>query len=297
MKKNIGLPKLRSGTGKTPGDGGCIMQVADYLWSGGWTDNPECVHPVLRSMAIRVNDGLDDEGRQELWPLINRLMGTAIVDDKKSREIGIRLAVFCAEKTLPIFEKKFPNDNRPRKAIEAVKNYLHNGEGVELKASAAASSASAASYASAAASYASDAAAAASSASDASDAAAAASYASDASDAAAASSSYASASAYAASASAYAASASASAASYASASAASYASAASDAAAASSASASDAYAAASASAYAASAKAKIDKLNLLISVLDHYDEITDRNLSKGPTEEQVDKIKEMMTIK
>ena len=33
-------------------------------------------------------------------------------------------AIYCAEAVLHIFEEKYPNDNRPRKAIEAAKEYL-----------------------------------------------------------------------------------------------------------------------------------------------------------------------------
>ncbi len=35
-------------------------------------------------------------------------------------------AVACAELVLPIFEEKYPDDNRPRLAIEAAKNKSHD---------------------------------------------------------------------------------------------------------------------------------------------------------------------------
>jgi len=44
----------------------------------------------------------------------------------EDKEIRKQLALKCAELVLPIFEKQFPNDKRPRKAIEAVKVYLLN---------------------------------------------------------------------------------------------------------------------------------------------------------------------------
>jgi len=43
-----------------------------------------------------------------------------------SKEICVRFAVFCAEKALPVFEKEYPDDERPRLAIEAAKNWLKN---------------------------------------------------------------------------------------------------------------------------------------------------------------------------
>ena len=38
----------------------------------------------------------------------------------------IKYAVYAAELVLPIFEKKYPDDDRPRKAIESVKIYITN---------------------------------------------------------------------------------------------------------------------------------------------------------------------------
>jgi hypothetical protein len=48
-------------------------------------------------------------------------------------------ACYCARDTLPIFEKKYPNDNRPRVAIETAERYA-NGEATieELNAARAA---------------------------------------------------------------------------------------------------------------------------------------------------------------
>jgi hypothetical protein len=91
------------------------MQVVDWIHSGGWSDSPDCVHPVLRVLAIRANDTLADDGRQKLLDLTPRLMGTASTD----RELSIDLAIWCARQVLHIFEDEFPNDVRPRRAIEA----------------------------------------------------------------------------------------------------------------------------------------------------------------------------------
>lgn len=70
------LPALRSGAGSDPSDGGCIMQVVNYLWDRGWNDQPVCVLSSLRALSISVNDRVGDNERQELWHLIPRLMGT-----------------------------------------------------------------------------------------------------------------------------------------------------------------------------------------------------------------------------
>ncbi len=81
-----------------------------------------------------------------------------------STEVAQRLAIEFAERVLPIFEKEYPDDVRPRKAIEVVKKYLEGNASLEdvknaayAAAYAAADAASDAAYAAYAA-YAADAA-------------------------------------------------------------------------------------------------------------------------------------------
>jgi hypothetical protein len=91
------------------------------------------------------------------------------------KEDSVAMAIFSAELVIDIFEKKYPDDKRPRQAIEAAKEYLKNPS--KKTARAAARSARAAAYASAhadRAAYASAAAYASSAAARAADAAAAA---------------------------------------------------------------------------------------------------------------------------
>jgi hypothetical protein len=112
------VPWLRSGVGRNPQDGGCILQVIDWVDRHQWTDSPPCVHPVLRKLAIYVNDRADDEQRQRLLELAPRLMGTASDDPR----LAVLLAAFCARQVLHIFEDRYPGDDRPRKAIEAAES-------------------------------------------------------------------------------------------------------------------------------------------------------------------------------
>jgi len=82
---------------------------------------------------------------------------------KWTKEDSVSLAIFAAELVIDIYEKKYPNDDRPRKAIEAAKNYLKNPSASAASAAdaAAASAADAAAWSAAAWSAASAAAAAA----------------------------------------------------------------------------------------------------------------------------------------
>jgi hypothetical protein len=63
----------------------------------------------------------------------------------------VAYAIFAAEQVIEIYEKKYPDDKRPRLAIEAAKNYLNNPSAKNKKAVA---DAAAAAYAAADAAYA-----------------------------------------------------------------------------------------------------------------------------------------------
>jgi len=103
------LPLLRKGTGNTPADGGCLVQLASYLNDGhSWTDATPCVHPVLRSLAIRVNDETSDENRHLLAQLAARLVGTGPEpsDPHEARVLQVRLAVWAGRRVLHLVREQ-----------------------------------------------------------------------------------------------------------------------------------------------------------------------------------------------
>ena len=65
------------------------------------------------------------------------------------KEDSVKLAIYAAELVIDIYEKEYPKDDRPRKAIEAAKNWLKNPTAANANASYAAYNAA---YASASAS-------------------------------------------------------------------------------------------------------------------------------------------------
>lgn len=71
------VPWLRAGTGETPADGGCILQVIDWVHSGGWSDEPFCVHYLLHEIAAAANDYTSDRKRQKLLAMAPKLMASA----------------------------------------------------------------------------------------------------------------------------------------------------------------------------------------------------------------------------
>ncbi len=86
------LPQLRTGTGATPKDGGCLVQVAGFLYDGeSWTDRAACVHPALRSAGILVNDSLSKDGLRRLSLLAARISGSGTFVEDWSVEGKVRL--------------------------------------------------------------------------------------------------------------------------------------------------------------------------------------------------------------
>ncbi len=73
--------RLVSGLTNGPENGGCIMAVISWYAGEEWTDAPSCVCPVLRHLAIAINDHwtlahVDPRRDRLLGPLLFRLMGT-----------------------------------------------------------------------------------------------------------------------------------------------------------------------------------------------------------------------------
>ena len=61
-----------------------------------------------------------------------------------TKEQSVQYAIFAAEQVISIYEKKYPDDKRPREAIEAAKAYLKNPSDETKKAAARAAEAAAA---------------------------------------------------------------------------------------------------------------------------------------------------------
>jgi hypothetical protein len=135
----VEMPALIHGAGVTPDQGACIMQAVAWLDSGGkeWNDAPDCVHPVLRKVAIWVNDTIGDVPRRQLWPLVPRLMGTAAGDRETDIRTGVQLAAWAAERVLPLIT----DENRHKIAAERIaraRKWLEDGQVTAAAAAAAA---------------------------------------------------------------------------------------------------------------------------------------------------------------
>jgi len=68
------------------------MEFASYLAGERWSDHPQCTHPQVASLARDVNDLVSDEHRNDLAPLIHRVVGLRSDDPYLSVVIAVRAA-------------------------------------------------------------------------------------------------------------------------------------------------------------------------------------------------------------
>ena len=62
--------------------------------------------------------------------------GEWLIEKSVNQKQAIRVAIFSAELVIDIYEKKYPEDKRPRQAIEAAKAYLKKPNEVNKNAAA-----------------------------------------------------------------------------------------------------------------------------------------------------------------
>ncbi len=86
--------------------------------------------PISLTQIVELN-GLDDA----LWALRTTI--------EPSDKLARLFACDCAERVLPLFESKYPNDKRPRQAIETARRFA-NGEATQEEMTAARAAAAAA---------------------------------------------------------------------------------------------------------------------------------------------------------
>ena len=96
-------------------------------------------------------EGLDwflNQSETDLYKLINKLIeekhenwANWLITTAMSRQQKLEYAITCAELVLPVFEEEYPNDGRPRAAIEAAKAVLAEDSEENRKAGYAAADA------------------------------------------------------------------------------------------------------------------------------------------------------------
>jgi len=92
-----GLPILSRGRHRRPTKGACFMEYASLLAGERWSDSPACTHPLLAALARGVNDVIGDDARQQLVPMVPRVVGLRGDDP----QVTVAIALWAGERALP----------------------------------------------------------------------------------------------------------------------------------------------------------------------------------------------------
>lgn len=98
------------------------------------------IHADITSPILWEAEGdivTEDFGKVGCFKLttVKKLETPEWVGSTKATDVRVEFAILCAEAVLENFESKYPDDKRPREAIEAAKNYLE-GKGARTAAAA-----------------------------------------------------------------------------------------------------------------------------------------------------------------
>ena len=89
------VPILTAGRHRNAHRGACFMEFASFLAGERWSDHPACTHPLIGTLARDVNDLTSDRARDELMPLVTRVIGVRDVDE-------LRVAMLAATAAMPV---------------------------------------------------------------------------------------------------------------------------------------------------------------------------------------------------
>jgi hypothetical protein len=84
--------RLSSGRHRSASAGVCVMELASMLADERFSDRAATVSPVIGAFLRTYNDGLDDERRQDLYPvaalIVGSAAGRAVEAERVSRCLG-----------------------------------------------------------------------------------------------------------------------------------------------------------------------------------------------------------------
>ena len=124
-----------------------------FLREGMKSDSGDCVWEIGKQKTFKGDLVMCEQGfhcSKTVWQAFSYVQGEILAqvevsgthetqDDKEvwekmkivkaykwQKQDSVELAIYAAELVISIYEKKYPDDDRPRKAIEAAKKYLKN---------------------------------------------------------------------------------------------------------------------------------------------------------------------------
>ena len=73
----------------------CVMEAVAFVAGEPWSDHPKCASKVIGDFLRSWNDAMNDDDRQQLVPLIPRLVGTAGTDAQEMQRSWMALDWYC----------------------------------------------------------------------------------------------------------------------------------------------------------------------------------------------------------
>ena len=98
--------RLKSGSHRRREDGVCLLEAAAWIAGEAHGDHPKCVCKILAAYGRNLNDLLPDDMRQELVPLLPKMIGTAGDGNAQSR--GLMAADWMVRVYTPAFLRLRP---------------------------------------------------------------------------------------------------------------------------------------------------------------------------------------------
>ena len=98
--------RLKSGAHRRREDGVCLLEAAAWIAGEPHSDKPGCVCPILAAFGRRLNDVVPDDLRQELVPLLPKMIGTA--GDGNAQARGLMAADWLVRVYTPAFLRLVP---------------------------------------------------------------------------------------------------------------------------------------------------------------------------------------------
>jgi hypothetical protein len=120
---------LKKGAHPSPEEGMCLMEAVSFVVGEPFGDDPSCVSPALAGFGRTLNDGLPYNARQQLTPLIPKLIGT--VNPEQDQRDGLRCAHWIIAHWLPTWLDLVPRLKRHATALrELPESYSQTWAGV-----------------------------------------------------------------------------------------------------------------------------------------------------------------------
>jgi hypothetical protein len=105
--------QIKRGAHSSPEEGACVMELASMLAGERFSDRPRAVCPVIAAFLRAYNDAVDDDRRQDLYPVASAVVGTVTSDEDVTAERVHLIAEWTRAQLGDRPRGRFPFGRRP----------------------------------------------------------------------------------------------------------------------------------------------------------------------------------------